>query len=206
MKRLIEQYIARNSVSFIILITALVLGLILGCSCFDNIGNEDELREFLGVFFTTLSQPEKIFFGELFHKSVLQTVSLSGLLLVSGFSLFGIGVIPFLVWYKGFAAGFTAMVFFRLYGIKVIPFILMGIVPSAVIWVPFLLIGALECTKTSFYILECCCKKRTGKGFRQVSLQLFTVMAFCTVGLLVAGMIDVYFVPKLLGLISNLYG
>ncbi len=206
MKGLIKRYIARNNISLIILITALMLGFVLGCCCFDSIGNEEELREFVSSIFTTLSQPEQISSGELLYESVLQTVILSGLLFVCGLSLFGIGAIPFLVWYKGFAAGFTTMVFFRLYGMKVIPFVLLGILPSAIVWVPALLLGGLECIKTSFYLLGCCCRSRVTKGFRQVFLQLFIVMIFCTSGLLVAGMVDVYLVPNLLGLISNLYG
>lgn len=206
MKRFIRQYIIQNSVSLIVLITALLLGLVLGCCCFETIGNEEELREFLGSIFTTLSRPETISLGELFQKSVLQIAFLSGLLFVSGLSLFGIGIIPFLVWYKGFASGFTMMVFFRLYGVRGIPFVALGILPSAVIWIPMLLMGALEACKTSFYLLECCCRNRNRQRFRQVFFHLCTVMSFSTMGLLLSGMVDVYLVPKLLGLISNLYG
>jgi len=205
MKRLIGRYLVSNRVSLIVMVTALLLGLVLGCSCFENIGNETELKKFLGTFFTTLADRQQISFSDLFRESVLQTAILSGLLFVSGLSLFGIGVVPLLVWYKGFAAGFTSMVFFRLYGIKVIPFVFMSILPSALVWIPFLLVGALESSKMSAYLLECCCKHRIQKRFRSAFLRLCTAMSFSVTGILIAGMIDVFFVPKLLGLISNLY-
>lgn len=205
-KILIRRYFLQNSISYIILMTALILGLLIGFCCFDRIGDEQQLQEFLGGFFTTLSQPNAVSFGGLFQKSVVQTVALAGLLFVSGLSLLGIACIPFLVWYKGFAAGFTAMVFFRLYGVKVIPFILLGILPSAVVWIPFLLFGAEESMRTSVYLLECCCRPgRQRRSFREMLIHLCTVMSFCTAGLLAAGMIDVYAVPRLLQLISKLY-
>ncbi len=205
-KSLLRRYLLQNSISYIILITALLLGMLIGVCCFDRIGDEQQLQDFLGGFFDTLSHPETIVFSELFQKSVVQTVILAGLLFLSGFSLLGIASVPFVVWYKGFAAGFTAMVFFRLYGVRVVPFVLLGILPSAIVWVPFLLIGAQESMKTSTYLLECCCRPgRQKKSFRETLFHLCTVMSFCTAGLLLAGVIDVYAVPRLLGLISNLF-
>lgn len=205
-KAVLRQYFLQNSIFYIILTTALGLGAVIGLCCFDRIGDEQQLQEFLGGFFTTLSQPGAVSFSELFQQSVTQTVCLAGLLFLCGLSLLGMAGVPFLVWYKGFGAGFTAMVFFRLYGVRVVPFVLLGILPSAIVWIPFLLVGAQESMKTSAYLLECCCRPgRQRKRFREMLLHFCSVMSLCTAGLLLAGAIDAYAVPRLLGLISNLY-
>lgn len=189
----------------VVLLTALLMGLVIGCCSFSGIGEEEEIRDFLSRFFTDLSQIEKNDLAELFRQSLIQTVLLSALLFLSGLSLFGIGIIPFLVWYKGFLSGFTIMVFCKLYGVKGISFLFFGILPSALIWIPFLLFGALHSSKTSAYLLECCCRGRVKKRFQIVFLELCSSMLICLAGLLCAGAVDVYLVPKLLGMIGNLY-
>lgn len=202
---LIRAFLSRNKGMLVVLASALLMGLVIGCCSFSKVGDEEELREFLSYFFTNLSQIEKPELAELFRQSLLRTVLLSGLLFLSGFSLFGIGIIPFLVWYKGFLSGFTVMVFCRLYGVKGISFLFFGIAPSAIIWIPFLLFGALACSKTSVSLLECCCRGRVKKRFRLLVFELCSSMLLCLSGLLCAGIIEVYLVPKLLGLIGNLY-
>lgn len=187
----------------VVLMTALGLGIVLGCCCFETIGNEEELRSFFSRFFAALPQGASL--RQFWYRSVLQTCLIAGILFAGGLSLFGIALIPFLVWYKGFASGFTAMVFFRLYGMKVIPFLCFGILPSAILWVPFLLFGALESCKTSIYLLERCCRDRYKKSFRLVFLRFCTASALSAAGILAAGASDVYLVPTLLKLIAGLY-
>lgn len=205
-KEILRQYWQKNSVFLILLLTALALGLFIGFCSFDRIGDEAQLQEFLGSFFSQLSQMDHPAEESILRQSVLQTTGISFLLFLSGLSLLGVATAPFVVWYKGFAAGFTAMVFFRLYGLRVFPFLLFGILPSALIWIPFLLLGAQKSMRLSAYLMECCCRPgRQTVRFRALFLGFCAVMAASAGGLFVAGLVETYLTPRLLGLISNLY-
>ena len=161
---------------------------VIGCS---GAGGDGELQEYLKGFFTNLSGASLPTF-EILKKSVFQNLVLMVLLVLTAISV--LGCVAVLAGYKGFLVGYSAAVFQAIYGAKFVPFILLGILPSAMLWLPALFLASVSSLKCSAYVLGACRKKsRQKEDFKVFFVRYGMVMFLCLMVLLVSSLIDVYF-------------
>ena len=204
-RNIIFEHVKSNIVYYRIITCSFAVGLAIGVIGCSGAGGDGELQEYLKGFFTNLSGASLPTF-EILKKSVFQNLVLMVLLVLTAISVLGCVAVPVIAGYKGFLVGYSAAVFQAIYGAKFVPFILLGILPSAMLWLPALFLASVSSLKCSAYVLGACRKKsRQKEDFKVFFVRYGMVMFLCLMVLLVSSLIDVYLVPFLLKLVSGLY-
>ena len=140
-RNIIFEHVKSNIVYYSIITCSFAVGLAIGVIGCSGAGGDGELQEYLKGFFTNLSGASLPTF-EILKKSVFQNLELMVLLVLTAISVLGCVAVPVIAGYKGFLVGYSAAVFQAIYGAKFVPFILLGILPSAMLWLPALFLAS----------------------------------------------------------------
>lgn len=200
--RLSQKHVYENAGYYLMLLAAFFLGVLLGA--FSFYGGE-EVRTYLQEFFGMLTTEES-YSSDLFYPWMGQTLFFVVALAFCSLSVFGFVLVPVLVAYKGFLIGFTAAVFYTFYQMRAIAFVLVGILPSALFWLPALLFFAFHSIHLSRYVLDSCRHRmRTGQTLLGALLQYAVASLISLAFFAMGGAVEIALVPRFLKLISSLY-
>ncbi len=195
--KVIVNHIADNFFLYFISVISLCSGGFLGFAS----GNDFSDSEFLTGFFGGLSDFSA-------DGLVLEGVARAGItaliILVFGLSPAGIVFIPLCDAYKGFAFGFSASAVYAVYGVRSVLFVLLGLIPSAVIWVPALTFASVNGMKTSISLVRIF-RKSGSFDAREDAVRLIISSLTAFFALLLSKLAEVYIIPHMLNVVCGLY-
>ena len=195
--KLMLGHIAGNLGLYVLFAAVLVLGILLGSV--SGAGFDD--NAYFENFFGGLNE----FSSSSFLKDVfLQAVFYALIIFVFGLSPFGCIVIPAVIGYKGFAVGYTVSASFAVFGFKSLLFIILGMLPSAVFWIPVFLFSGVSSILYSIVMLRFLRKKSVNSSLYNMSSLIFSA-AVLFAGVFISKIIEIYIIPQMLNLVGGIY-
>jgi len=205
MKRLLRAarlHITENWIFYAVVLSAFVLGIIIGAVGFDK-STGYEMRAYISDSFTDLGQADN---AALLGKSLFLNIILILVLFLSAISVAGCVAAPLAAAYKGFLIGYTLSVFYSVYGMNFFWALILGILPSAAVWFIPLVCLCVYSMKFSLYIVNCCRRKtRFRDDFIMFFIRFAVINLLCAAVFLISSLIDAYISPLLLNLAADIF-
>ena len=141
--------ITKQYASYIFLSFFYFLGLVLGSVAKNFIGNQTEIELFESFVFVSTASREYGFF-RIFITSAVTELFFYITVFVFGLSIVGIPVICFVMFYKGFGAGFFIAFVSSVYGVQGLIAIIIAVLPGLFMSVTLLLLFCNRAMEASF--------------------------------------------------------
>ena len=200
--RTVRLHVYENLIYYSVVCAAFIIGIIIGVLSFD-ISIEGEIKTYLSGFFSGLGQADNF---SILIKSIVLNIVLVLILFLSSVSIAGCVAAPAAAAYKGFLIGYTVSAFYGVYGLKCLWTLLLGILPSAVIWIAPLFLLCVCGMKFSVFIINCCnYKTRQRDDFWMYFIRFTAISLICLAFFLLSSVVDAYITPALLGLASGIF-
>ena len=191
------SHIAANVYIYCICVFFLVIGIIVGVVS----GSGFENNAYFTEFFANLKSYSA---GGYVKDGFVHSLVLTLLIFLAGISPLGFAAIPLAVSYKGFVTGYTVSAFFSVYGAKTFLFIILGIIPSALFWIPAYMYGAVTGMLSSCCFFRILRRKSVNNISDRVSgLLISSVILF--VGVVFSKFTEIFLIPEMLNIVGVLY-
>lgn len=176
-----KQIYRRNKDLLDSLLILLAIGGLTGLFCTSKMTNT-QLTHYSSMLSSALVMPEDI--GQFFLQQSLSHVLFCLLLFFLGFSLFGIPLIQFCVFLKGFQLGFSAYLFVAAYQMKGILGILLTLLPQIVLdslAISVIAVASIQCSGT---LLSALCEHHHDvKLLSLINQKLSSLLVSCALSL-----------------------
>ena len=197
LKQLILEHIYENLKAYIIVVTLLIIGIVIGV-IFINNANEtqiEEIQNYINNFINSLKQDYHIDKIELMKKSISDNLILIISMWFIGSTVIGIPIVLGIVVFRGFCIGYTGASIIGVLGTqKGIMFLLSTVFLQNLIFIPTILCMAVSCIKLYKSIMKD--KRRENIKIEIIRHTLTSIMLFLC--LIISALIEVYISSNLL--------
>ena len=203
-KRYLLKYFQDNFLIYFILSIIFAIGIIVGAITIKVLRTEqiDNISVFLNSFFRAMEGNE--FDGvTILKQSIIDNFKTIGLVLGTGLVIIGIGIIPIIIVFRGFAIGFTVGFIVNEFGFKGFLFSILGILPQNLLIIP----GIISISSIGMAISMNSIKRRN-LGFRNsrynisIMENLFLILFFIFI-VFIGTFIEAFVSSNFLSTLSN---
>ena len=203
-RRWLLKHFQDNFLIYFILSTIFAIGIIIGAITIKVLRADqiDNILVFLNSFFKAMEGNE--FEGiSILKQSIIDNFKTIGLVLGTGLIIIGIGIIPIVIIFRGFAIGFTVGFIVNEFGFKGFLFSILGILPQNLLIIPGIISISSIGMGLSINNLE-----RRNLGFRNsryntgIMDYLFLILFFTTI-ILIGTFIEAFVSSNFLSTLSN---
>ena len=203
-KRYLLKYFQDNFLIYFILSIIFAIGIIVGAITIKVLRTEqiDNISVFLNSFFRAMEGNE--FDGvTILKQSIIDNFKTIGLVLGTGLVIIGIGIIPTIIVFRGFAIGFTVGFIVNEFGFKGFLFSILGILPQNLLIIP----GIISISSIGMAISMNSIKRRN-LGFRNsrynisIMENLFLILFFIFI-VFIGTFIEAFVSSNFLSTLSN---
>ncbi|NMA86186.1 MAG: stage II sporulation protein M [Tissierellia bacterium] len=203
-RRWLLKHFQDNFLIYFILSTIFAIGIIIGAITIKVLRADqiDNILVFLNSFFKAMEGNE--FEGiSILKQSIIDNFKTIGLVLGTGLIIIGIGIIPIVIIFRGFAIGFTVGFIVNEFGFKGFLFSILGILPQNLLIIP----GIISISSIGMG-LSINNLKRRNLGFRNsryntgIMDYLFLILFFTTI-ILIGTFIEAFVSSNFLSTLSN---
>lgn len=197
LKQLVLEHIYENLNAYIIVVTLLIIGIVIGV-IFINNANEtqiEEIQNYINNFINSLKQDYHIDKIELMKKSISDNLILIISMWFIGSTVIGIPIVLGIVVFRGFCIGYTGASIIGVLGTqKGIMFLLSTVLLQNLIFIPTILCMAVSCIKLYKSIMKD--KRRENIKIEIIRHTLMSIILFLC--LIISALIEVYISSNLL--------
>lgn len=205
-KRWLFGHFQNNFLIYFILSAVFAIGIIIGAITIKVLktAQVDNMIVFLNSFFKAMEGNEFDNIAIL-KQAIADNFKTIGLVLTTGYIIVGIGIIPVVIMFRGFAIGFTVGFIVNEFGIKGLLFAILGILPQNLLIIPGII--SISSIGMTFSISN---MKRRNLGFRNnryysnMADYLFLILFFSAI-VLIGTLIEAFVSSNFLGTLSDYF-
>lgn len=203
-KRWLLKHFQDNFLIYFILSIIFAIGIVIGAITIKVLRTEqiDNILVFLNSFFKAM-EGNKFDSVSILKQSIIDNFKTIGLVLGTGLIIIGIGIIPIIIIFRGFAIGFTVGFIVNEFGFKGFLFSILGILPQNLLIIP----GIISISSIGM-ALSINNLKRRNLGFRNsrhnigIIDHLFLILFFIII-ILIGTFIEAFVSSNFLSTLSN---
>lgn len=192
----IKKYYKDNNKIFLFLTILFIIGVIAGTIFELTISDVDNktVIEFLTEYVNSIKKGTFVF-KDSFFSYITSSVLLFSIIWILGYSVIGIPIIFFFLFYKSFSLGFSVTSILSLYKAKGIIFALIYIFPHEVISLLLMMILIISSYKISISIINAIIKKKE-ISFKEISKKYLILLLVIITLIIIISLYKAYLLPK----------
>ena len=195
-RNLMKEYFENNKLTFLIVLSAIIIGITIGSSSVARLSDEDASELYSTV--NTSVNTTSVFFA--FLKSLSSEFKRFIILFLCGTTVFGSPVSVFFIGYTGYSLGFTVAFMLKYYGLTGLLAAFLGILPHYIVLLPTYCFAGVVCINFSNNILLE--KKNFNYDLKKFLVKMIIVLFMIFFACILEGFISAFFLKKIFALIN----
>lgn len=191
------NYIRANIVGYFFMLLVFVGGVVFGALAVKSLPEQQkaELVGYLQIFFQGFSvwTAESYSSTDLFVNVMSNHIKTVGLIWLLGFTVIGMPLVWFIVFTRGFVAGFTVGFLINEYIMKGLVFALAAVLPHSILSVPAVIAAGVSATSFSLWLARKQRNSKTTIGYEAIGYSVLCLAMLLV--LLIAALVEVYISP-----------